>query len=75
MLEILAIGTQLGFYLLVGAFCVWVYFFPAWIAGIGDAPASKKKAIFWTNLFLGWTGVIWVILFLWCFFGNSRNKH
>tara|TARA_R110002073_G_scaffold244074_1_gene406163 strand:+ start:589 stop:813 length:225 start_codon:yes stop_codon:yes gene_type:complete len=47
-------------YLIVGI--LFLYLFPFFIARARNH--HKKAAIFWLNLFLGWTAVIWIGLLI-----------
>ena len=48
-----------------------VYGLPWFLAGSRGHPESG--AIGWLNLFLGWTGVVWVILFLWAVLPSTEK--
>lgn len=49
---------------------LWLYLLPAWIAEIRNHPSTT--AIFVLNLFLGATGIGWVIAFIWALTGGKR---
>lgn len=51
-------------------FVLWLYFLPAWIAEIRNHPSTT--AIFVLNLFLGATGIGWVVAFIWALVGGKR---
>lgn len=50
---------------LVGIALVGAYFIPSFVADHRDH--HNEKAIFVLNLFLGWTGLGWVLSLVWAF--------
>lgn len=49
-------------------------FFIPWIIAKGRGHRSSM-AIFFTVLFLGWTGIGWLIAFIWSCSGNTEKNH
>lgn len=45
---------------------VLTYFFPFLLAAVRDHP--QVWPIFWLTVFLGWTGLGWVVAFIWAVF-------
>jgi hypothetical protein len=54
------------FSLIAGCF---VYFIPSIIASSRDAESANT--IFILNLFLGWSGIVWLICLIWAITGDK----
>lgn len=55
---------------LIKLFYVFLYFLPTWIALI----RRPDYPIIWVlNLWLGWTGLGWIIAFVWACYPNKRR--
>ena len=67
VLEVLIASLTTSFTIV---FVLWLYFLPAWIAEIRNHPSTT--AIFVLNLFLGATGIGWVVAFIWALVGGKR---
>ena len=65
-------GTlALIFIVLALAAMLALYFLPTIIARVKDHP--NRRAIFWVNLLLGWSGVGWCVAVLWALVGEARS--
>jgi hypothetical protein len=49
---------------------IFIYFIPVIIAGFRDH--SNQSAIFFLNLFTGWTFIGWVACFVWAFTNQEK---
>jgi uncharacterized membrane protein YeaQ/YmgE (transglycosylase-associated protein family) len=59
-------GIAIG-YLIVGFIIYWL---PSAIASRRDH--NSFYLIFFLNIFLGWTGVIWLVLLIWAIVGDTK---
>ena len=50
-------------------FGLFFYLFPYFIARARDH--HKKTGIFWINLLLGWSGLVWIILLIYSIFSSA----
>jgi hypothetical protein len=48
---------------------VCLYFLPSWVAGYREH--RNFNAIFVLNILLGWSGLGWIIAFVWAFTANT----
>jgi|TARA_B110001469_G_C9608879_1_gene302825 RsiW-degrading membrane proteinase PrsW (M82 family) len=53
----------------LGVVVLFLYLLPYFIARARGH--HKKSAIFWINLLLGWTTLVWLILLIYSIFSNS----
>ncbi|OGD36850.1 hypothetical protein A2V94_07120 [Candidatus Atribacteria bacterium RBG_16_35_8] len=56
-------------YVIIATIVFVIYFLPTWIA-IGK---NNSVLIFFLNLFLGVTGIVWLILFIWACASSKRG--
>ena len=64
-------GGQVPIWFLLIPLLVAIYLLPTIIASVKEHP--YKWLVFWINLFLGFTGIAWIILLIWAiFFGKPK---
>ena len=51
---------------------ITIIFIPTSVALFKDS--SKKLGIFLVNLLAGWTGIGWIIVFIWAFVSESQSE-
>ena len=65
-------GTSLIGLLVVAAFLFMLHFLPSLIAFARGH--NSRVSILIVNLFLGWTGLIWILCLAWSFSGNTEAR-
>jgi amino acid transporter len=58
--------------ILIIVIALTLYFLPALIAN--HRKHHAENGITFLNLILGWTGIIWVVCFIWAFTSEKNNE-
>ena len=66
------VAVGLGLFVCIGLFGLVMYFLPAIVACTRSH--HNAAAIFILTLFLGWTGLVWIIALVWAFTAVERPR-
>ena len=60
-------------FLILGIVFLLLYLIPFWVAK--SRKHVRKRAIFWLNLFFGWTLLFWILMLVWAIIGESNREY